>query len=531
MKKYINRSYFCLAIIFSLLAGLEIPFNTITYSYIFYLISKKSVSLIIPSVTLIILGYAVFAVLGYTKSVIVNKNIYLINSKLKENFLISKMANVTEEQENFESGNLSFFLNDLKLLEDNYWRQIFALLGSIVMTIGTLTYALYSNVYITIIFLLFMIIPTLAPKLFTKSIQAKTDTWSQNNQILSSTVKDLLHGALLLRRYNVTGGFSKRMNRSISEMESSNASLKNQIALSNSVIGMLFSTFSYLPIGLGIYFTITGRITLAQFVAIQYSSSWILNGFNQIITSWNTISSTKSIRTKIHQLKPLKVIASTEKAVVMNKLSANDISFNYNQKQVFHDVSFSVTQGEKILIGGKSGIGKSTLIRMILQELQPTTGKLLFNNHSYSQVDSYNNFGIVGQTPIIFEDSLKNNITLGDDTADDQKVITALKQSGLEEFANETSLRMQINENGHNFSGGQLKRIEIARALYFNRQLLLIDEGTASLDPETATSIHESILNNKSLTIIEVDHHIPDEVKKLYDRVYELSNTGLALQN
>lgn len=319
--------------------------------------------------------------------------------------------------------------------------------------------------------------------------------------------------------------------RSISEMESSNASLKNQIALSNSVIGMLFSTFSYLPIGLGIYFTITGRITLAQFVAIQYSSSWILNGFNQIITSWNTISSTKSIRTKIHQLKPLKVIASTEKAVVMNKLSANDISFNYNQKQVFHDVSFSVTQGEKILIGGKSGIGKSTLIRMILQELQPTTGKLLFNNHSYSQVDSYNNFGIVGQTPIIFEDSLKNNITLGDDTADDQKVITALKQSGLEEFANETSLRMQINENGHNFSGGQLKRIEIARALYFNRQLLLIDEGTASLDPETATSIHESILNNKSLTVIEVDHHIPDEVKKLYDRVYELSNTGLTLQN
>lgn len=109
MKKYINRSYFCLAIIFSLLAGLEIPFNTITYSYIFYLISKKSVNLIIPSVALIILGYAVFAVLGYTKSVVVNKNIYLINRKLKENFLTSKMANVTEEQEDFESGNLSFF--------------------------------------------------------------------------------------------------------------------------------------------------------------------------------------------------------------------------------------------------------------------------------------------------------------------------------------------------------------------------------------------------------------------------------------
>jgi ABC-type transport system involved in cytochrome bd biosynthesis, ATPase and permease components len=78
---------------------------------------------------------------------------------------------------------------------------------------------------------------------------------------------------------------------------------------------------------------------------------------------------------------------------------------------------------------------------------------------------------------------------------------------------------------------GTIKRIEIARALYFNRQLLLIDEGTASLDPETAASIHQSILNNKNLTVIEVDHHIPDEVKKLYDKVYELKTSGLVLQD
>lgn len=530
MKKYINHSYFYLAIFFSLLAGLEIPFNTITYSYIFYLISKKSISLIVPSVIVIILGYAAFAILGYIKNVVVNKNIYLINRKLKNGFLMSKMSHVTEEQEDFESGNLSFFLNDLKLLEDNYWRQIFSLLGSVIMTFGTLAYALHSNVYITIIFLAFMIVPTLAPKLFTKSIQKRTDIWSKNNQSLSTTVKDLLHGAMLLRRYNVTTGFSKRMDQSISGMEASNASLKNQIALSNNVIGLLFSVFSYIPIGLGIYFTIVGKITLAQFVAIQYSSSWILNGFNQIITSWNTISSTKSIRTKVEQLQPVVTIVSNDKPENVDELSVDNVSFTYDKKEVFQNVSFDVKHGEKILIGGKSGIGKSTLIRMVLKELQPSTGKILLDNHSYSQRESYDSFGIVGQTPIIFEDSLERNITLGRDLADKQRVLSALMQSGLEEFANEKSLKMKINENGHNFSGGQLKRIEIARALYFNRQLLLIDEGTASLDPETAASIHRSILNNKNLTVIEVDHHIPDEVKKLYDKVYELKTSGLALQ-
>jgi ABC-type multidrug transport system, ATPase and permease components len=252
-----------------------------------------------------------------------------------------------------------------------------------------------------------MIVPTLAPKLFTKSIQKRTDTWSKNNQTLSTTVKDLLHGAMLLRRYNATTGFSKRMDQSISGMEASNASLKNQIALSNNVIGLLFSVFSYIPIGLGIYFTIVGKITLAQFVAIQYSSSWILNGFNQIITSWNTISSTKSIRTKVEQLQPVVTIVSNDKPENVGELSVDNVSFTYDKKEVFQNVSFDVKHGEKILIGGKSGIGKSTLIRMVLKELQPSAGKILLDNHSYSQRESYDSFGIVGQTPIIFEDSLE----------------------------------------------------------------------------------------------------------------------------
>jgi len=81
------------------------------------------------------------------------------------------------------------------------------------------------------------------------------------------------------------------------------------------------------------------------------------------------------------------------------------------------------------------------------------------------------------------------------------------------------------------FFGGQLKRIEIARALFFNRQVLLIDEGTASLDPETAAAIHQSILGNENLTVIEVDHHIPDEIKRLYTKIYELTATGLVPQN
>lgn len=164
---------------------------------------------------------------------------------------------------------------------------------------------------------------------------------------------------------------------------------------------------------------------------------------------------------------------------------------------------------------------------MILGELKPNTGMMLLNKNSYDHQIAYSVFGIVGQTPIIFETSIKLNITLGDEKASDEAVIKSLKQAGLTEYANAESLKLVINENGHNLSGGQLKRLEIARALYFDRQILLIDEGTASLDPVTAQAIHQSILQNSDLTVIEIDHHIPDALLKQYDMVWKLTGDGL----
>ncbi|AUI70801.1 ABC transporter ATP-binding protein [Companilactobacillus alimentarius] len=530
MKKFISKPLFLLAIVFSILAGLETPFNVMTYSYIFYLISHKSLNLVFPSMIIIILLYGVFCILGYLKSVVINKNIYSINNNIKYNYLTSKMFNVSPEDDDFESKNLSFFMNDLKLLENNYWRQIFRLLGGFITTCATLAYALYNNVYITLIFLLFMVLPSMAPKMFSKSIQKKTKIWSKRNQNLSSVVKDLLHGALLLKRYKSTLGFSGKLKGSISEMENSNAEMKNRISLSNNSISFLLYLCTYLPIGIGIYFTINGTINLAQFVAIQYSSSWILNGFSSIIQGWNTINSTKDIRNKIELLPEYKKDNDSGNDEIFKELEVNNVSFLYTSKKVFENISFKLLSGSKILIKGKSGIGKSTLLRMILGEKKPVFGEITVNNHQYNSDFAYNLFGVVGQSPIIFEDSIRMNITLGKRDSKDNEVIDALRKSGLEEFASKKGIDLKINENGHNLSGGQLKRIEIARALFFNRQVLLIDEGTASLDEETASEIHKSILSNKNISIIEVDHHISEDIKNLYSNVYELKNSGLVEQ-
>lgn len=529
MMRYINRPLIALAVAITIISGLETPFNTFSYSLIFYMIERKKIELIVPLILMVVGGYAFFSIIAYIKSKLVNKNIIYINQVVKSSYVLNNMEKVTTKQDhnsNYEADSISFFLNDLKLLEDNYWRQLFTLINAAVTAVGTFLIAVYSNWALTMIFITFTIIPTIMPKLFTKRIQLKTDLWSKMNQNLSSVVRDLFHGALLLTRFNSLTGFNRRLNESIRDVENANADLKNEIAFSNSLIGFLFYAFSYIPIGIGIYFTITGKILLAQFVAIQYSSSWILNSLNSIVSSVNTINSTKRIRDAIPVSFRESSVTSATKKMHFNELSLEKISFSYGETPIFLNLSLDIVKGDKVLIEGQSGIGKSTLIRIILKELRPSKGELAINKSDYTKGDAYSLMGVVGQAPVIFKDTIRNNLALGNNFSD-LDIFNALKEAGLQRFANSEGVMHVISENGGNLSGGQLKRIEIARALLFNKKILIVDEGTASLDPKTAADIHRTILQVPDLTVIEVDHNISSEILPLYSSHYVLEDGGL----
>ena len=122
---------------------------------------------------------------------------------------------------------------------------------------------------------------------------------------------------------------------------------------------------------------------------------------------------------------------------------------------------------------------------------------------------------IVSQSAFMFNDTLKNNVTLFDDTYTDEQVVNALKLSGFE-VAKE-QLSAIISEDGNNFSGGEKQRINLARAILKNTQVLLLDEFTASLDARTALAVEKSVLALKDVTIIHVTHHKNDELAECYD--------------
>ena len=163
----------------------------------------------------------------------------------------------------------------------------------------------------------------------------------------------------------------------------------------------------------------------------------------------------------------------------------------------------------------------------MMGEKKPSRGQILINNHNFTNnwQELHNYFSYVNQKPFLFDDTLRFNITLGRNVSDKQ-LDDAIHKAGLDELVKEKGLDSPVGENGNQLSGGQIQRIEIARALLSNRPILLADEATSALDPQLSLDIHKTLLQNPNIAVIEVAHKISPLEKEMFDQIIHLDKTG-----
>ena len=193
-------------------------------------------------------------------------------------------------------------------------------------------------------------------------------------------------------------------------------------------------------------------------------------------------------------------------------------------------MSASFKKGGKYALTGPSGCGKSTLLRLLLGWLPDYSGTILFdgkNAKNFTTEQLQQQMSYIAQEVFLFNTTIRNNITLGQDFTDEQ-MQKALKGSALEgDLANmPDGLDTVVGEEGGSLSGGQRQRVAIARALIHDRSVLLVDEGTSALDEKNANIVEESLLANPELTLILVSHHLAPERKAQFDCVYQLETVG-----
>ena len=188
-----------------------------------------------------------------------------------------------------------------------------------------------------------------------------------------------------------------------------------------------------------------------------------------------------------------------------------NVDFNYDDlKDVLTDINFTARQGEVTALVGPSGGGKSTVSKLAARFWDPVSGTVSLGGQDLSKLDSeklLENFSIVFQDVILFNNSIMENIRVGRKDATDEEVIEAAKLAECDEFVQKLpdGYHTNIGENGELLSGGQRQRISIARALLKDANVILLDEATSFLDVENETKIQRALsqlIKNKTVIII-----------------------------
>ena len=311
--------------------------------------------------------------------------------------------------------------------------------------------------------------------------------------------------------------------------------LKSEMALEFSRLLVFYSHDIFKA--LGIFMVFIGMLTIGKMLAI-FSYAWVLmRPVDKLINFIHLYFNAKSAIERLNEILALEkephYVAKVDP--FKNKKSASivlkNVSFSYDGKiEVLTNINLNIKEGEKIAIVGETGSGKSTLAQILIGLYPISSGEIFYNGHEIKEVGYEKireNVGFVLQAPLMFNNTLRFNLTLGRDYSD-EVIYEALKVAQLFDFVDGLEIKLDtiVGKNGTKLSGGQRQRLSIARVLLDNPKVMIFDESTSSLDNETEKKLLEALdAYMKDKTVITIAHRASSIERA--DRVIDLGNMVL----
>ena len=407
-------------------------------------------------------------------------------------------------------------LGDVNEVQNSF----FSVLELVVKEPLTIVFAIitmfFISVKLTLFVLVFIPVSGLIISKIAKNLREKSLEAQKESGFLISIVDESLGGLKVIKSYNAETSFKARFNDSVTRL----LNLSNSIGDKNNLATPLSEFLGITTISALLWYG--GNLVLvdktlegAAFIVYLTLAFNILTPAKAISKASYAVKNGLAAAERVFEVLEVEnEITSKENAITKNTFDTSiiikDINFKYEDENVLKHFSLEVKKGQTVALVGQSGSGKSTIANLLTRFYDVNEGTISIDGIDIKDINLHSLrdlMGLVTQDSILFNDTIKANISLGKQNATDDEIIEALKIANAYEFVKDLprGIHTNIGDSGNKLSGGQKQRLSIARAVLKNPPIMILDEATSALDTESEKFVQvalENMMQNRTSIVI-----------------------------
>lgn len=357
-------------------------------------------------------------------------------------------------------------------------------------------------------------------KLSGRQIQAKINAGNR--------LEEYLQGIRVMKAYNLLGDRFVRLRDAFAEFR--RACIRQEALLGPFVLLSITLVRAGLTMMVlcGTYLLLGGKLSILVFLLFLVVGSRVFDPLTSALTNFTEFRYFSIAGGRILSLMNEPEMKGERQSPATGDIRFEHVSFAYQDKEVLHDITVTLPKNSLTALVGPSGSGKSTVMKLCARFYDPQQGRIFFGGMPMDEIapeSLMSHISMVFQDVYLFQDTIRNNIRFGKTDATDEEIIAAAKNACCHDFIMRLpqGYDTMVGEGGCTLSGGEKQRISIARAMLKDAQVILLDEATASLDPENEVEVQKAIDSLiKGRTVIAIAHRL--KTIKDADRIIVLDN-------
>lgn len=461
------------------------------------------------------------AVFKYLASLVKSVILKNFNNDLRKKILINISNFTNDELASYKNGEMvSWLTNDVNQIELKSYENFLSIISES-MNLCLAFIALFMIHWIILLFCIFLsVIMWLVPKLIQNKLQKTYLGVSTKQEEFTKKAENIISGYEEFNLNNANPRFVDLVAKSGENLEKYKIKNRFKESILYFVLTMLTIFFQFSIILMTVLLSMNKIVLISAVLSVTQLSGTFFASLQSFVNNFFVLKSNNVLLKKFDINQDIACKNSNKNDdFKFESINCSNLSYKIEGKTILNNLNLDINKNDKMLLIGPSGSGKTTLFNILLKKKQKYEGNIYLNKNIefdlVSKKSLYSNFDFVGQQPILFNATLKENLTLFDNTIEDKIILDALAKTNMINWfeKNGSNINMLLNSEYKNISAGELQRLSLARALIRNKEVLLLDEITANLDKNNKEII-ENIILSLDKTVLLISHSISEIEKK-----------------